>query len=388
MIPYVQQWNFGLGFQWGNTMGLEINYVGNKSTNLFGPSAVYNAINLQQYTADYVAGVNLTQTVPNPQGIKGANGQVTAPVQFQNTLRPLSTVGDITDPTFEGYDSRYNALQVNFNKRFSAGFQFNISYVWMKAMDDMSCMGQFCTNQIQNWGTSAPQLLGDPAPDSHKLEKSISAYDIPNDLKLNYNWDLPVGRGKQFLNAQRGWVNSIIGNWKTSGNLEERSGYPFSVYSNTAAGWPDDVKSIRPNINAGVNPILPNWKANCDNVLTQICPYLNSLALFTPPAFLSLGNAPRVTNIRMPHVQRYNMAIMKEIPVREGIRLVLRGELYGALNHASFSTNGNNFTLYQGLTYTNGILAPVTANNIQTSFANVSSNIIGTRTVRWEKLYF
>ena len=53
MIPYVQQWNLGLGFQWGNSMGMEVNYVGNKSTNMFGPSAIFNAINLAQYTAGF-----------------------------------------------------------------------------------------------------------------------------------------------------------------------------------------------------------------------------------------------------------------------------------------------------------------------------------------------
>jgi hypothetical protein len=392
VIPYVQQWNLGLGFQWGNSMGMEVNYVGNKSTNMFGPSTVGNAINLAQYTALYQGGANLSQNIPNPQGIKQANGSIQQ-VTLANSLRPLSTLGDITDPTAEGYDARYNALQVNFNKRFSGGFQFNISYVWMKAMDDMSCMGQFCTNQIQNWGTSAPQLLGDPAPDSHQLEKSISSFDIPNDLKMNYNWDLPFGRGKYFLNTQRGWVNQIIGNWKTSGNLEERSGYPFSVYSNTAAGFPDDVKNIRPNINSGVNPILPNWKANYDNLITQVCPYLNSLALFTPPAYLTLGNAPRVTNIRMPHVQKYNMAFLKEIPLHEQVKITIRAELYGALNHPYFSTNGNNFTLYTGtLNYvgsTIGSTIPITAANINTAFANVGSNIGGTRTIQLgAKLYF
>ncbi len=168
-VPYVQQWNFGFGFQFGPRMGLDINYVGNKSTDMFGPSAIFNAVNLPEYTQEFEAGMNMSQSIPNPQGITGANGQVIN-VTRQNSLRPLSTLGDIQDPLSQGFDSRYNALQMNFTKRFSGGFQFNVNYVWMKAMDDVSCMGQFCTNQIQNWGTGQPQLYGD----SHSLEKSIS----------------------------------------------------------------------------------------------------------------------------------------------------------------------------------------------------------------------
>jgi hypothetical protein len=100
-VPYVQQWNLGLGFQWGNNYGLEMNYVGTKTTNLFGPSAIFNAINLQEYSTEFQAGLNMTQMVPNPQGIKGANGPVIM-FQRQNSLRPLSTLGDITDPLEQG----------------------------------------------------------------------------------------------------------------------------------------------------------------------------------------------------------------------------------------------------------------------------------------------
>jgi len=198
-IPYVQQWNFGFGFQFGPSMGMEINYVGNKSTNMFGPSTIFNAVNAQLYTQEYEAGLNMSQSIPNPQGITNAAGQIIN-VTRQNSLRPLSTLGDIMDPTSQGFDSRYNALQINYSKRFTLGFQFNINYVWMKAMDDVSCAGQYCTNQIQNWGTGQPQLYGD----SHSLEKSISTYDIPSDFRLNYNWDIPVGKGKKFYNGVPG----------------------------------------------------------------------------------------------------------------------------------------------------------------------------------------
>jgi hypothetical protein len=384
-IPYVQQWNLGLGFQFGNSMGMEINYVGNKSTNMFGPSAVFNAINLDEYTREFEAGLNMGQQVPNPQGITNGAGQVIT-VSRQNSLRPLSTLGDIQDPLSQGFDARYNALQINFSKRFSMGFQFNMNYVWMKAMDDVSRMGQFCTNQIQNWGTGQPQLYGD----SHSLEKSISAFDIPGDFRFNFNWDVPVGRGKHFLGKTPRALNQVIGNWKVSGNLQERSGLPFSVWSGVNAAFPDHVDHIRPNIVSGVNPIMPNWHANCNNPITQVCPYINSLAVFTPPAGLSVGNATRVLDsIRMPHIQNFNMAFLKDFPIHERIRLAFRAELYGALNHPTFSTNQNNFTLYTGLNYVGVSTPAVTPANIVSSFGSVSTNVGGRRTIQLGlKLYF
>jgi hypothetical protein len=384
-MPYVQQWNFGLGFQFGANYGLEVNYVGSKSTNMFGPSQVFNAVNIEEYARQFRAGVNMGQLIPNPAGLRDQNGNIIM-VTRQNSLRPYPTLGDITDPLEQGYDARYNALQINLTKRFSRGIQFNVNYTWMKAMDDSSCMGQYCTNQIQNWGTGAPQLLGD----SHKLEKSISTFDIPSTFRFNYNWDLPVGRGKRLFGGAHGFVNQIVGNWKLSGNGFARSGLPFQAWANTSAGYPDNVGKLRPNIVPGVDPILPGWKANCDNPVTQTCPYINSVAVFTPPAFLSVGTATRVLdNIRMPHTVGYNMAVLKDFPIHEQVRLAFRAELYGALNHPTFSTNQNNFTLYTGLNYVGVNTPAVTANNINTSYGSVSTNIGGRRTIQLGlKLYF
>jgi Carboxypeptidase regulatory-like domain len=384
-IPYMQQWNLGLGFQFGNSYGLEVNYVGSKGTNMFGPSQIFNAIPLDEYTREFNAGLNMTQSIPNPAGIKDANGNVIN-VTRQNSLRPLPTLGDITDPLEQGFDSRYNALQVNFAKRFSRGFQFNVNYTWMKAMDDSSCSGQYCGTPTQNWGTGAPQLYGD----SHSLEKSISVFDIPSTFRFNFNWDLPVGKGKAFLNSAKGVVNQIVGNWKISGNGGAQSGLPFQAYTGSATGFPDNTGKIRPNIVPGVDPVLPNWLDNCNNAITQRCPYINTLAVFSAPAALTVGNATRVMdNIRMPHTVFYNMAILKDIPIHEKIRLAFRMEMYGALNHVTFSANQNNFTLYTGLNYAGVVNPTVTAANINTSYADVGTNIGGNRTMQMAlKLYF
>ncbi len=389
-IPYMQQWNMGLGFQFGKDYGLDVNYVGSKGTNMFGTSSIFNAVDLNTYVKDYQAGLNLSQLVPDPTGLLNPNGTPVM-VTLQNSLRKIPTLGDVTDPLSQGFDSRYNALQMNFTKRFSKGFQFGVNYTWMKSMDDSSCAGQYCGGNIQNWGTGSPQLYGD----SHKLEKSISVSDVPSTFRYNFNWDLPVGKGKGLLNGTRGVLNQVVGNWKLSGNGEVRSGFPLQALSGTTAGFPDAVRNIRVNIISGVNPVIPNWKDNSNNAVTQRCPYINALSVFTPPAYLSVGNAPRVMDyIRMPHVVTFNMAILKDFPIHEQVRLAFRAELYGALNHVYFQTNANNFAAYTGLSYTGtliqGVTVPTVApNNIQTAYADIGANIGGNRTIQLGlKLYF
>jgi hypothetical protein len=185
-------------------------------------------------------------------------------------------------------------------------------------------------------------------------------------------------------------VNQVVGGWKLSGNGAAQSGNPFQAYAATSAGFPDDVGELRPNVVHGVNPMLPGWHANCNNAITQVCPYVNALAVFTPPSLLSVGTATRVLdNIRMPHMVSYNMAFLKDFPIRERVRLSFRAELYGALNHPTFATNENQFSLYTGLNYVGVVNPTVTAANINTGYSSVSTNMGGNRTIQLGlKLYF
>lgn len=384
-MPYIQQWNFGLGFQFGKDYGLEVNYVGSKGTNLFGPSALYNSIDMARYRTQYVAGFNMTERVPNPDGLTDQNGNVIT-VARQDLLRPVPILGSITNPLGQGYNSIYNALQVNLRRRFTGGMQFHANYTWMKSIDSSSCEGQFCNDNIQNWGVGFPQLRGG----DRRLERSVSVFSIPHVFRFNYNWDLPFGRGKAFGAGVPRWLHQVIGDWKVSGTGGVQTGSPLQAGIGTNAGFPEDVGRIRPNINSGVDPILPGWRQNLNNPVTQRTPYVNSLALFSPPERLTVGNAPRVLDkVRMPNRGSYNMSIMKEVRVREQVRLAFRAELYGALNHPFPGTNGNNFVVYQNLNYQVSAIPAVTAANIAPAYADIGSNIAGRRTIQLGlKMYF
>ena len=268
--------------------------------------------------------------VPNPAGLKDQNGNVIT-VSRQNSLRPYPTLGAISNPLEQGFNSSYNSLQTSLTKRFSRGFQFNVNFTWMKSMDTTSCDGQFCNDGIANWGNGASQLRsGD-----RRLERAISVFDTPAILRYNYIWELPIGKGKTFLNRIPGWANYIVGNWKWSGVGSLTSGFPFQLYLGNNAGYPDDVSRIRVNTKSGVtNYILPGWKENCNNPVTQRCPYVDALNSFSPPSFMTIGSAARVVDyIRMPHVRTFDTSFLKEFPIHEQIKLAFRAELYGALNH-------------------------------------------------------
>jgi hypothetical protein len=103
---------------------------------------------------------------------------------------------------------------------------------------------------------------------------------------------------------------------------------------------------------------------------------------------MTVGNTPRVPDyLRGPYQTKYNMAILKEFPIHEQVRLAFRAELYGALNHVYYQPGANNFTIYQNLDYSRGGVPPVTSANIVPAYADLG--VQGNRTMQMGlKLYF
>jgi hypothetical protein len=384
-MPYMQQWNFGLGFEFSRDLGFELNYVGSKGTQLFGPSRRYNTINLEEYTKQYLAGYNMNDRFQNPAGVKDANGNVIT-VTRQNMMRQNPLISSIADPLAQGDNSSYHALQAQLSKRFSHGLQFNVNYTFSKSIDTTSCEGQFCNEKLGDWSNVLPQLYGG----DRKIERSVSTYDIPHVLRFSYNFDVPVGQGKWLMTGARSWVNAIVGNWKLGGIGSVQSGKPWYAFLGATAGWPDDVGTLRPNWNSGVEAINPDWRKQLNDPARRYAQYLDAQALFSPPALLTLGNSPRsISYVRMPRTETFNASILKEFPIHERTKLVFRAELFGALNHVNFIGNVNSNNLYQNLDYTRYTTPPVAAANIRTTFGDLSQNIGPTRTIQLGlKLYF
>jgi hypothetical protein len=382
-IPYMQQWNFGLGFQFGRDYGLSVAYVGSKGTKLFGPSLQFNTIDKAEYAREFVAGVNMNEAIPNPAGLRDQNGNIIN-VTRAAALRPYPTLGVIGNPTAQGYNSSYNALQAELVKSFSHGIQFNVNYTFSKSIDDSSCEGQFCNDGVALWGTGQPQLYSG----NRRLERSISIYNIPHSFKFSWNWDLPLGRGKALFGGARGVFDQVVGNWKVSGLSTIQNGIPYQIRLGSNAGFPDDVGAIRPNLVPGVPIVNPGWRQSLNDPKNPNTPYLNAAA-FAPPERFTIGTLPRVTNIYSPNTFKFDMSVQKEFPIHEQTKLVFRGEFYGALNHPSVQANANNFTVYQNLDYANYANPPVNPSNVVPAFSAVNFNIIGTRVIQLGlKLYF
>ncbi len=380
-IPYTQQWNVGLGFQFTPTLGGEASYVGSRGTQLFGQMGRSNLQDLSQYQAAFLQGVDMTRQVPNPYGAKDINGAV-ANISYGDQMRANPLVTAISNPLVQGYNSSYHALQLKLDKRYSDGLQFTVGYTFSKLLDDSSCEGVFCSQNVSWFGRGFPQSYN-----SRAGEWSYAVNDIPHALTYSFAYHLPFGRGQLLAGRVNRVIDQVIGHWELGGVGTVRSGQPWQDYQGNSAnaGWPTDYGLIRPNIVPGVPFQNPIWAGN--NGTGAVVPYLN-FAAFSPAARFSFGNAPRTMGYaRYPTAKTIDLSILKEFPIHEQMRLEFRCEAYSAFNHVNFNGSNDYFYLYNSLDYKNYAVPPAT--NVQPLYSATYNNTNNNRVIQLGlKLYF
>jgi hypothetical protein len=116
----------------------------------------------------------------------------------------------------------YNALQVNLQKHFSHGLQFDLNYTYSKSMDLESD-----AERVDVLGTGAlGQIYNAWRP---KQLRSVSDFDTPHQINANWVAELPFGKGHAIGRESHGLTEALIGGWQLTGVARWTSGFPVSI---------------------------------------------------------------------------------------------------------------------------------------------------------------
>ena len=329
--PYEQSWSFGIERQLPANVFVTALYAGKKGTHLYFSGANYiNHLGpeVESYTLDQIN--DLTNLVDNPfYGIiTDPNSYLSAPqIQQLNLELPYPQFpGGVTVDAFPIGDSSFHSLQLMAEKRYSNGLQFLVTYVWSKSIDDSSVPDDNTT-----WLGSFTSLQD---PNKPWLERSLSTFDIPAVVQWSYLYDLPVGRGRPFLNNMPSVLEAILGGWKTNGIWRIACGRPLSLFTY-------DGTSI-PTYGAQRPDIVAKPRRNYGKSSDWINNYFANPDAFQLPDVYTLGNAPRATALaRSPLAFNSSLSAEKDFSlakVHEGMRFELRLEAQNAFNHPVFGT--------------------------------------------------
>ncbi len=297
---YVQNWNFTVQYELPKATVVELAYVGNKGTRLWGswPGAEMNpnpATLLRM-------GDLLTESVgDHPQYRPFAN----FPDDFSvaQALRPYPQYFGVAEAFPYNSNSNYNAMQVTVTRHLTKGLGFLAAYTWSKTLGyvDSNGPGAYYAT-IQDYF-------------NRKLERSIVGFNYPRSFKLTWVYETPIGKGKR---VDLHWANYILGGWQLAAIHNYRSGDPLSI-GQSGINAPDGFSGgIRPDF-TGQPLTLGGASGKVD--FAEPTAYLNPAAFKESPMTgngvpLRVGTTPRIIDgLRSPHSMGEQFRMAKKFPI-------------------------------------------------------------------------
>jgi outer membrane receptor protein involved in Fe transport len=309
--PYVQQWNFGVQYALPWNSVIEASYAGNHGVHQPAQGYDFNELN-PQYLSQ---GLALQNSVPNPFVSLGIFSKT---ITLAQSLKPYPAYSAVNVQS-PGYgNSNYQSLLLRFEKQFSNGLSYLVSFTGAKMIGDMGLRNS-------SWLSSGlDATCGNNAKYDRRSCRSIEPLDVSRRLVASFVYELPFGHGKKYMT--RGIAAATIGGWQINGIYEAHTGTPLVITgaNNNASDRPNYILSAKIS-----NPTAQQW-FNPD--------------AFASPALYTFGNAPRtLPDVRGPGLQSFDAGLVKGFHIWERMNLQFRADAFNAFNHTNLGLPSTNF---------------------------------------------
>jgi hypothetical protein len=312
VTPYTIQYNFMIQRELPGNILLEFGYVGNRGRQWSRGGE--GGFTLNQVDPVHLSlGAGLQQLVDNP--FFGNGGELILAnqrVSRAQLLRPYPQFGSIYPIFSQGATSDYNSLQVTFSKRLSKGVTFEGNYVWAKALDT---------------GTSYQ--------DSYNVlgSRGVTGVHVPHRFVFSGVYELPFGKGRQFLGGLPRVAEIVLGGWQVNGIVTIQSGSSIGIGANNTANL--FTEAIRANTNGR--------KARLDVDARDRLNRWFDTSTFSQPGPFTLGNmGPLVADLQNHHINNLDLSLFKTFALIERLRLQFRAEAFNAANRVRFGGPNTN----------------------------------------------
>lgn len=288
-VPKVMNFSFTLQQNVGFNTIVDIGYVGSLGRNLLWLRNI-NPVPL---------GANFRTQNADP-----SNPATPLPAAF---LRPVAGYNDIlmTEPASS---SNYHSLQVTARRRLTKNFQYGFAWTWSKALS----YGDFDTSPVS------------PLADPRYWNYGLSIFDRTHNVRIDWTYNLPT------VKTQNKVLNYAVNEWQLSGITSFVSGEPLGIsWTNVTPIDITGTASQGARIDMTGDAVLAKGERTFSrNFRTEV---------FRRPALNTFGNSG-VTQIRGPGINNWDMVLMKNLPIKERLRIQFRAEAYNVFNQTQFST--------------------------------------------------
>jgi hypothetical protein len=287
-----------------------------------------------------------------PAGIAGT--PVPAGTYFVPTTTKANPVIANTWTWFSQGGSSYNALQVDVNRRFSAGLTIRGVYTFSKTLDDGDSL-----NATTSGG--GPALASNPF--NLRADWGLATFDVRHVGVLNATYALPVGRGGAWLSDVQGIRRALVSGWTLNSVVTLQGGFPFSPQL-----------SYNPSNNGDTrNPVRPfaNPAFSGPRILGRPGKWFDPSAFLAPASTPAnggfYGNVGRDTLIG-PGLATWDFSVLKDTRIRERLNLQFRAEIFNLLNRANFNLPNAVVFTPSGLSPTAGQITSTSTTSRQVQF--------------------
>ena len=308
--PEAWNWNFTVEREFYLNSVLSVAYVGRRGLHQQRES------NINQPTPATIAA--------NP----GVNIDALRPYKGYNSIRETDNVAS----------SRYNALQISWNRRLTKGLLFGMAYTYSKSMDD---------------GSNQRDII----PDTYYAGNlwGPSEFDVRHVFIANFLYELPFFKGSSNI------LGKALGGWQVSGIIQKQTGTPTSVGQGTdyvgvgldgslAGGVGQYWVYNGSGINYAKNIITNTGNPGADSNYWFTTTDSSGKLLFSQPTAGTFNHQQGIRDlIYNPGFNNVNLGLFKKFAITERTGLQFRAEAFDAFNHPNWGgvntdpTNLNTF---------------------------------------------
>jgi hypothetical protein len=344
-VPYSERASLDVQYQIGNTIMVDLGYIHNDQVHLSYSNTV-DAIPLLPYLSRSpyydVAATNLltgaafknggppTTNIANPfKGVAGMTGSLStstliAPNQYLETY-PQFASSSVTEQLIPGSESNYNALNARVAKLMGHGLTLNGVFEWSRLLGTFN---QLNPGDVLNYGETTS--------------------DYPFHFAGYGTYQLPFGRGRQFLSNDNRILDGVIGGWQISAIYQFLSGMPISwnnvIY--TGNGYSDFHNVQHSSANRTGGKVFNTSVFDTRTVENSAYPVNNDPTNTSPTNPYNPDIQPNAENyrtfpqylLRQDYTSDWDANVQKDITAYENVKIELRLDAFNLLNRPQYNT--------------------------------------------------
>jgi hypothetical protein len=356
-----REYNYGISVQRELPLGwvVEGAWSANRGLGLLAPENI-STYPVSLFTPAYASVMTTPMAAPNAG--QTLTTSTVGPTMLAGILEyPYPQYGTVTVLGTNAGSSTFNAFNLRLEHRMSHGLSFLLNYTYSHALDDVG--GPEASSSS---GQDAEGINGKRNQSIYPFQSTwgLSAGDQPDRLALTFLYQLPFGKGRQWLGSPQTTgekvLDKVAGGWQLAGEYTYVSGTPVQWWGTTTINTNNTIlvettygSYASSNHNLG-NPAYSGDSGSLvgpsQNPSSGVSRF-NAANMVTAQNFVA-GNLPfDDPSLRNPAFYQMDLSLMKNFYILSEKRyLQIRAEAQNAFNIRGFGPYNNDLgTSYFGL---------------------------------------